>query len=211
MLQKRISSCFHSNLELSGGGRINVWHRESPRAPGDSCTSEHPFSFGSLNRARPPPSILLLHSSRLRHVRIGIHQLIKSMLEMTPTSLALLPAQPDTLTSSFTRSLKHKHTCKHGNSLDHYGLRLGLPQAQLVCSNRRANTSLSVWEPREGGREGGEKPWLRIIRESFSLLQMSLNCLHPCKNKALFLPHLMFPEDCASQPFLSRIAPQLHQ
>lgn len=118
---------------------------------------------------------------------------------MTPTSLALLPAQPDTLTSSLTRSLKHKHTCKHGNSLDHYGLRLGLPQAQVVCSNRRANTSLSVWEP----REGGEKPWLRIIRESFSLLQMSLNCLHPCKNKALFLPHLMFPEDSASTIFVS--------
>lgn len=165
------------------------------------------LSLLALSSIPTPPSILLLHSSRLRHVRIGIHQLIKSMLEMTPTSLAPLPAQPDTLTSSFTRSLKHKHTCKHGNSLDHYGLRLGLPQAQVVCSNRRANTSLSVWEP----REGGEKPWLRIIRESFSLLQMSLNCLHPCKNKALFLPHLMFPEDSASQPFLSHIAPQLHQ
>lgn len=114
------------------GGRITVCHWESPRAPGDSCTSEHPFLFWLYLPPFPPQSILLLHSSRLRHVRIGIHQLIKSMLEMTPTSLALLSAQPDTLTSSFTRSLKHKHTCKHGNSLDHYGLRLGLPQAQVV-------------------------------------------------------------------------------
>lgn len=112
--------------------------------PGATRAQVNSLSLSALPNSATLVLILLLQSSRLRDVRIGIHQLIKSMLEMTPTSLALLPAQPDTLTSSFTPSLKHKHTCKHGNSLDHYGLRLGLPQAQVVCSNRRAHTRLSV-------------------------------------------------------------------
>lgn len=137
MLRKHVSkatwNCRGQDLCLTWG--------KVPGPRGDLCTSEHHFSFCSLAffRTEPPSpspphrmSILLLRFS-------GILRLIKSTLKLT---LAPLPAQPDTLTSSLTRSLKHKHTCKHGNRLDHYGLRLGLPQARVVCGDGRTHTSM---------------------------------------------------------------------